>query len=336
MKDYSSIVVGSKVKLVRNLIGFEFPSMLEGDEGIKVLNKIADTILNFDQGFKIYRMKTLPELDVNIMREKKLITNRLLDAVGYGAVMLSADETISIMLNETDHICEQCMLPGLSLIAAYDKLNKFDDQILSKLDIAFDDSIGFLTSNILDIGTGMRASITLFLPALSIQGKIKDIILSLSNQGIELENDSDDDKQGEAYNYTISNASTIGRKENDYVVKLTEVAIKLSEMEIRARTELLSFKHIDDVKDKVFRAWGILTNCFKLGVDEAGKLLGELKMGVALDLIKFKEVAFLDTLMVDTQPYSLTKISGSSVANSELDKYRASFVAGILKAKRIK
>ncbi len=336
MKDYSSIVVGSKVRFLRNLLGFDFPSMLAGDEGIKVLNKLADTVLSIDDEYKLYKMKTLPELDVNIMREKRLISNRLLDAVGYGAVVLSKDENIAIMLNESDHLCEQCMLPGLSLISAFDRLNQIDSQILSKLDIAFDDSIGFLTSNISDVGTGLKASVTLFLPALTIQGKIKDIMSNLANQGVELGVLGDEDMQGTTYNYTVSNAQTIGKKESDYVVKLTEIAIKLSEMEVRARSELLTFKHIDDVKDKVNRAWGILTNCFKICVDEAGRLLGELKMGVALDLIRFKEVKFLDDLLTDIQPYSLTKISGSSVADSELDKYRASFIAGVLKTKRIK
>lgn len=335
MKDYSSIVVGSKVKLLRNLVGFEFPSMLSGDEGVKVLNKLVDNILKVDSSYKLYKMKTLPELDVNIMHEKNLISSRLLDAVGYGAVVLSLDEKVSIMLNETDHLCEQCMLPGLSLISAYDRINEIDSQILSKLDIAFDDSIGFLTSNISDVGTGLKASISLFLPALTIQGKVKNIMETLLTQGIEF-GLNEEEIHNQAYNYSLSNSQTIGRKENDIIVKLTEAAIKISDMEIRARTELLSIKYIDDVKDKIYRAWGILTNCFKVDVSEAVKLIGELKMGVALDIIRFKEVNFLDSLLRDILPYSLTKISGSKVADSDLDKYRASFLASILKTKRIK
>ncbi len=336
MKDYSSIVVSSKVKLLRNLVGFEFPSMLAGDEGIKVLNKIADTVLKLDDTFKLYKMKTLPELDVNIMFEKKLISNRLLDAVGYGAVILSDDEHTSIMINESDHICEQYVLPGLNLINAYQKLNEIDNQIMSKLDIAFDDTLGFMTSNINNVGTGLKASINLFLPALTIQNKIKDIATFLASQGIEFGLNADENMQSQAYYYTLTNAGTIGKRENEYLMLITDVAIKISEMEIRARTELLSFKYIDDVKDKVSRAWGILTNCYKISVEEAEKLIGELKMGVALDQVRFKEVNFLDNLLIDVLPYSLTKISESSVADSELDKYRAKFLAGILKSKRIK
>jgi protein arginine kinase len=270
------------------------------------------------------------------MHEKRLISNRLIDAYGYGAVILSEDENISIMINESDHLVEQCSLSGLNLISAYDRLNAIDNQILSNLDIAYDDSIGFLTSNISDVGTGMRASISLFLPALTLSGKLREIISSVSNQGIEISSLGEDELDSRAYTYIVSNSFTIGKKETDYVVRVTECVIKICEMEIRARTELLSAQNIDDVKDKVNRAWGILTNCFKIGVGEAHKLLGELKMGVALDLVRFKEVDFLDKLMIDVEPYSLTKISGSKVADSDLDKYRATFLANVLKSKRIK
>lgn len=336
MKDYSSIVVESRVRLLRNLSGFEFPSMLSGDEGIKVLNKLADSILKIDDSFKLYKVKTLPELDLNIMHEKDLISSKLMDAEGYGAVMLSSDEQVSIMLNETDHLSLNSKSKGLNLINVYDRINDIDNQILSKLDIAYDDSIGFLTSNLKDVGTGLKASITLFLPALTIAGKIKEIEYSLSNQGFDFTSIFDDEINGRAYTYTISNAGTIGRKETDYVVKVTEFAIRLCDMEVKARNEMLSASVVDDVKDKIYRAWGVLTNCYKISVEEAEQLLGELKMGVALDFLRFKDVDFIENLMVDILPYSLTKLSGSKVTISELDKYRAKFLANVLKTKRIK
>lgn len=335
MKDYSSIIVSSKVHLFRNLAGFKFPSMLEGDEGIKVLNKVADNILPLDPSFKLYKIKSLPELDVNVMREKKLLSSRLLDACGYGAVILNGNEDVSVMINETDHIHEQLTMQGLSLIKAYDKLNELDNQILSKLDIAYDDSLGFMSSNLGIVGTGLKASVTLFLPALSINGKIKDVISNIISQGFDV-NKMNDELDYQAYTYVISNSSTIGRRENEYIVKLTEIAISIAELEVKTRTELLSVRYVDDVKDKVYRAWGILTNCHKIDVDESLKLLGELKMGISLDLIKFKELGVIDNLMTNILPYSLTKISNSKVADAELDKYRAKYLSTILTSKRIK
>ena len=318
------------------MIGFDFPSMLEGEEGTKVLNKIADTVLKLDNGFKLYKMQTLPELDVNIMHEKRLISSKLMDAYGYGAVVLSENEELGLMINESDHIVESCRLTGLNLINAYDKINAFDNQILAKLDIAYDDTLGFLTSNVADVGTGLRASVEMFLPALTLSGKIKEISLMLANQGLELSSIEDDEISGKTYSYFLKNVQTLGKRETEYVVKVTEFALKIADMEVRARTELLSVLKIDEVKDKVYRAWGILTNCYKINTLEASSYLGELKMGVALDLVRFKEVGFIDNLMVDIMPYSLTKISGSKVTDAELDKYRATFLSNILKSKRIK
>lgn len=335
MRDYSSIIVSSKVRLLRNLVGFEFPSMLDGEEGIKVLNKLADNILPMDSGFKLYKVDSLPELDVNIMHENGLISSRLIDAEKYGAVILSSDENISVMINETDHMCLECHMKGLNLINAYDRLSELDGKILSKLDVAYDDSIGFLTSSLDTVGTGLKGYINLFLPALSLGGKIRDIISSLSNQGYELSSLGYEDMES-SYLFTLSNANTIGKKENDYVVKVTEIALQIAEMEIRARAELLLPANVDDVTDKVNRAWGILTNCYKISEGEARQLLGEIKMGIALDLIRFKDVDFIDKLMIDVLPYSLTKISNSKVVVSDLDKYRAKFLTNVLKTKRIK
>lgn len=336
MKDYSSIVVSSNVKFRRNLIGFNFPSTLDELSGIKVLNKLADNILKLDNDYKIYKIKTLPELDRNIMREKELISSRLLDNKDFSASILSKDEDVSIMLNEDDHIVESCVKTGLNLILAYDTLNVIDNEILSKLDIAYDDSFGFLTSNISRVGTGFEASIKLFLPGLRLTGKLNTIQEELVVQNIGLSFVSDTTALGNEYLYKVCNNNTIGQRESDYVIKLTELAIRISELEIKARNELLSNAYVDEVKDKVFRAWGIATNCYKISESEARNILTELKMGVALDIIRFKEVKCIENLINDIMPYSLTKISEMKISASDLDKYRANLLANVLKGKRIK
>lgn len=336
MKDYSSIVVSSNIKLRRNLVGFNFPLLLDEITGVKVLNKVADNVLKLDDEFKIYKIKTLSDLDKNIMLEKGLITSKILENEDFSAVILSGDEDVSVMINEEDHILESCTKAGLNLILAYDTINGYDNEILSKLDIAFDDSLGFMTSNISKLGTGLEASAKLFLPGLSLTGKIKALQQEINNQWLELEFQRDDSFRENEYMFVIRNKQTIGKRESDYVIKITEMVIRICEMEIVARSELLSKKYIDDVKDMVFRAWGIATNCYKISEVEAQKILTELKIGVALDIVRFKEISCLENLIVDVLPYSLTKISEMKVSASELDKYRASFLAGVLKSKRIK
>lgn len=335
MQDFSSIIVSSKIKLLRNLAGFTFPSMIDEEDGIKVLNKVAETVLKIKKDYKIYKVSSLPELDINVMREKKLVTSKLIDAFNFGAVILSNDETVSVMINESDHIVEQVNLVGFNLMKAFEIVSNLDDQIVSKIDIAFDNSIGYLTSNINNVGTGLKASITMFLPALSLSGAIKDIISKIQIQGFEV-NSINEDEDNHTYFYTFSNFYTIGKKENELVVRLTELAIQIANRELIARKELLSYNKLDNITDMVYRAWGILTNCYKISEDEAIKLLGELKIGIALDLLKVKDVNVIESLMVDIKPYSLTKISESKIAMSELDKFRAKFISSVLKTNRIR
>ncbi|MBE5755731.1 MAG: hypothetical protein E7341_03565 [Clostridiales bacterium] len=336
MKDYSSIVVSSSIKLLRNLSGFDFPSTLSGTTGIKVLNKLADNILKIDNEFKIYKISSLSELDVNIMFEKGLISRHLIDSNEFGAVILSKDEEIAVMLNETDHIVETSTKKGLNLISAYDRLNVIDNEILSNLDIAYDDSFGFLTSNLNQVGTGLTATVSLFLPALTITGKLKSVLSGVSNQGFEIQTISDSAQRTGEYVCTISNSQTIGKREADYIVKLTELTIKISELEIQARKELLSVGYKDEVIDRVYRAWGVLTNCHKVSAQEAQRLLSDIKIGIAIDIMRFKGADFVENLITDVMPYSLTKISESKVAVADLDKYRAKFLANILKTRRLK
>ena len=280
MKDYSSIVVSSSVKFRRNLVGFNFPSTLDEHTGIKVLNKLADTILKIDDEYKIYKTKTISEIDRKIMFEKGLLSNRLLNTIDYSATILSKDEDISIMLNEDDHIVESCTKQGLNLILAYDTLNAIDNEILSKLDIAFDDSFGFLTSNIGQVGTGLEVCARLFLPGLKITNKIKNVQAEINSQGFDIQISSDSVIKDNEYLFAITNTQTIGKRESDFIIKITEMVIRICEMEIFARNELLSKLYIDDVKDRVFRAWGIATNCYKISSNEAQKILTELKLGV--------------------------------------------------------
>ena len=336
MKDYSSIVISSSVSLRRNLQGFDFPATLDEKNGVKVLNKIADTLLLNNKDYKIYRIKTLSEIDKNIMLEKGLISEKLIYNEEISAAILSRDEDNSVLVNENDHIVECQKYDGLRLIEAYDKLNEFDNQLISQLDVAYDNFLGFLTSSIDHVGTGLRANVDLFLPGLVITGRIRNAQAEINNFGLDFQLTKTIGTKENDYAFSICNKLTIGKRETEYIVRMTELVIKICEMEIQARGELLEPKNIDDIKDKVFRAWGILTNCYKIDEIEAKNFLAEIKMGIALNFIRFKEINSIENLFCDIMPYSLTKISENKVTSIELDKYRASFLANILKTKRIK
>lgn len=334
VKDISSIVVSSRVRLARNLDKMPMPPRLNGEKGYQVLKKVVDSVKGLDE-FKIYTIKQLPEADAHVMQEKHLISNDLLEKQDFGAVILNADESISIMVNEEDHLREQCFLRGLELEKAFETLNDYDNKMLSKLDVAFSEQFGFLTSCITNLGTGMRASVMMFLPALTLSGEIRAIISSLQSRGLCVRGIYGESTGCDGYMYQISNARSLGVNEKEIIGSVKEAVLWVCELENRARQELLKSREIE-VTDKVYRAYGVLCNCYTLSSHELMQLAGEVKMGIALGLLRLKDNGVLDRLSVECMPYSLSKIAKSSLEGDQRDLFRAKYVNSVLKNQRIK
>ena len=335
MIDISTIVVSSRIRLARCLKEYVAPAILAGEDGFKVVKEVADVVLPLGD-YKVFTMQQLPALDAEVMQEKHLISSNLLENKDNGAVILSEDETISVMVNEEDHIREQCFLKGLSLDKAYEKLNQIDDSLVNKLNIAFDDSLGFLNTCITNVGTGMRASVMLFLPALTLTNEMNYIINNLSHQGLTVRGAFGEGSDALAYMYQISNSRSLGVTEKDIINKVMSSTLKLCEIELEQRKKLLANNEVA-LKDKIYRAYGVLTNAYTISAEEFMKCAGEVKIGVALGFIKFKDNSLIDKLMFDVLPSSLTKIAGQEALNELEEKtFRASFVANQLKGSRIK
>lgn len=335
MKDISSVVMSSRIRLARSLSNYPFPSHLESESGYAVIGDVVDVVLPLGE-YKVFTMQQLPALDAEVMQEKHLISKNLLENTDYGAVILSEDETVSIMVNEEDHIRAQCFLKGLSLDKAYETINKIDDALLSKLNIAFDSSLGFLNSCITNIGTGMRASVMVFLPGLTLSGEIPSIINSLSNMGLTVRGVFGEGSDAEGYIYQISNARSLSMTERDIINKVTYACLNICEAEVDARNKLMKTREIE-LKDRIFRAYGTLTNAYTISASEFMKCTGEVKIGVALGLIKFKDNSLIDKLIFDALPSTLTKMSGNeALLETDENLIRAKFVASTLKNARIK
>jgi len=335
MIDINSIVVSSRIRLARSLKNYVYPAFLQGEDGYSVIKEVADVVLPMGD-YKVFTMQQLPALDAEVMQEKHLISSNLLENKDNGAVILSDDESISIMVNEEDHIRAQCFLKGLSLDKAYENINKIDDALINKLDIAYDDTLGFLNSCITNVGTGMRASVMLFLPALTLSNEMGDIINILSNQGLTVRGVFGEGSGAQGYMYQISNARSLGVTEKDIINKVISSTLKICETEVNARKKLLENNEVE-LKDRVYRAWGILTNAYTISASEFMKCAGEIKIGLALGFLKLKDNSLIDKLMFDVLPSSLTKIAGEEALNESEEKLiRANFVASHLKNNRIK
>ncbi|MBQ7453254.1 MAG: protein arginine kinase [Clostridia bacterium] len=331
--DISSIVMSTRIRLARNLEDFPMPQRLSSSEGFEVLKQVAKAVGNLDE-FKIYTINKLPEIDAKVMQEKHLISSDLLEK-DYGAVILNNDESISIMVNEEDHIREQCFMRGLELEKAFETLSGYDDKILSNLKVAYDEKFGFLTSCITNVGTGMRASVMMFLPALTITGQIKEILPALSQKGLCARGVYGESSGADGYMFQISNEHTIGQTEKEIVGTVKEAVLRICEFENRARKNLMATQSVK-IKDKVFRALAILSNCCLLTAQELLTLAGEVKMGIALGVLRFKDNGIFDKLVVSCQPNNLTQISGRTFFDDEVDEFRAKYVNEALKNQRIK
>ncbi|MBR2909256.1 MAG: protein arginine kinase [Clostridia bacterium] len=336
MMDVNSVVISSRIRLARSLKNYVFPSCLVGEEGYKVIKEVADVVTNLDGEYKVFTMERLPALDAEVMQEKHLISSNLLNNKASGAVILSDDETISIMVNEEDHIRAQCFMKGLSLGVAYETLNKIDDALIENLDIAYDDTLGFLNSCITNVGTGMRASVMLFLPALTLSNQMNSVINNLSNQRLTVRGVFGEGSEAQGYLYQVSNARSLGVTEKDIINKVIQSTLKLCELELEARKLLVQNNDVE-LKDRVFRAWGVLTNAYTLSADEFMKCAGEVKIGIALGFIKLKDNSLIDKLLFDALPSSLTQLAGQEVLGEKEEKmFRAKFISTTLKSARIK
>lgn len=333
--DISSIVVSSRVRLARSLKNYNFPALLTGEDGYKVIKDVADIVSPLGD-YKIFTMQNLPALDAEVMQEKHLISSNLLNNKDNGAVILSSDETVSIMVNEEDHIRAQCFMKGLSLEKAYETISKIDDALMNSLDIAYDSNLGFLNSCITNVGTGMRASVMLFLPALTLTKEMPAIINALSNQGLTVRGVFGEGSEAQGYMYQISNARSLGVTEKDIIFKVINSTLKLCEAEVLQRKMLAENKEVE-LKDRVYRAWGTLTNAYTISASEFMKCAGEVKIGIALGFIKLKDNTLIDKLLFDCLPSSLTKIAGQEALGETEEKItRAKFLSSALKGVRIK
>ena len=334
MKDYSSIVVSSRIRLSRCLDGVPFPSKMDAETGRKIIRKVYNAISGEDE-FSLYTMRDLPRDEAYIMQEKHLISHDLIANEEFGAVCVNNDETISIMINEEDHIREQCLLKGLSLETAYQKLEKIDNLICKKIDLAYDEKLGFLTSCITNVGTGLRASVMLFLPALTLSGKMHAIIENLQKNGLAVRGAYGEATDYLGYLYQISNERTLGKTEREYISQIGSVVSQICDMEIEARKQLIVSREAE-VKDIVGRAFGVLTNCYLLSVEEFMRLAGEIKMGISLNIIRMKDNYIVDKLLANCAPFTLCSIAGNISTSEEEQKFRAKYVAQALKSNRIK
>ena len=321
--DFDKIIVSSRIRFARNLSGIAFPcKMNDKIEADNVINSVFNVLNDFEN----YRVCELDNKVLNSLKEKHLISEALAKNSEYGALSLSHDETISIMINEEEHIREQCILKGFSLDEALEKLYEVDDLLLDKLPIAYDNKLGFLTTCPSNLGTGIRASVMMFLPALSLTNKMQNLIDDLKQKGLTVRGNYGEGSDANGFMFQISNSKTLGISESEILDDVKNAVMEICQMELSARNNILQSKNIDLIKDKIFRSYGILKYANLMKTEEAYDFISQVKFGVCLNF--FYNISFdqLNQLLEDIQPNTLSMIYDCD-DDEKLDKYRAEYIS---------
>lgn len=316
-------IIMTRVRLARNITGFPF-KVTEPEIARETVKMVNRALVRTDT-FNLYYMANLSELKLEAMKERHLISQNLIDNRSCGAVLINGDESISVMVNEEDVIREQCFMKGLSLSEAYKRLDRVDDDLAKNLDIAYDDKWGFLTACPTNLGTGLRASVMLFLPALTVSGRITALIKEVKKLGLTVRGLYGEGSNAEGYMYQISNEVTLGVSEYDIINQVEETVQAICSAE-RDMMKKIFIKDELKTMDRAKKAYGVLTNAVLLGYNEFLSHIAEVKLGAMLGLINISDTESIDDLIIRVRPANVCEQYGKRLSAVDRDLFRAEIV----------
>lgn len=329
---YNHIAVSSRLRLARNLKDIPFPSQAN-DEKLKTVMKNGIKILNGNSdftGFKVVKLETLSPIEASFLVEKRLISFTLANINRpYRACIYNTNEVTSIMINEEDHYRIQCMLPGFQLKKVWEHIDTVDNKIEEKTEYAFNNIEGFLTSCPTNVGTGLRASVMLHLPALFLSNKLNESLSEVSKKGYTVRGFYGEGSDFQGNLFQISNQSTLGLTEIQILENLEIIVRDLIEKE-QIERDRLKMHSIDKIEDRVMRSYGILTNAKIISTTEAIDLLSNIRFGIEMGIINKNGYDTINYLMLKTQPGYLQLIKGYKMNQKQRGVARASLIRELL------
>ncbi len=327
----SDIVISSRVRLARNLAEFPFISRATDTDRVeieRVVREHIDSLRGSDhlQDEILYvDVNELEELDRQFLVERQLISRELAESQGARAVAVDRREQFSVMVNEEDHLRLQVMHSGLDLEAAWKQASHLDDLLENRMTHAYHDGLGYLTACPTNVGTGLRVSVMLHLPALVITRQIEKVFRSLQKISLAVRGLYGEGSQAMGDFYQISNQITLGLSEEDLIKKVSDVVPVLIDYERQARDFLIRESQ-ETLHDRVSRAFGILRTAQTISSEETMHLLSSVRMGLNLGLIRDVEIPTVNKLFIHTQPAHLQKLSGTELDSAGRNVERATYL----------
>lgn len=327
----SDVVVSTRIRLARNLKDYYFESKLSQEQKQEMLDKIKEIVPSLGYVLKFFLLKDMDDITKMSLVEKHLISPDF--AVKDGdekAILINDEENICIMIHEEDHLRIQVFNPGFDLESALNLAIEIDEKIGRLLGYACDEKYGFLTACPTNVGTGMRASSMVHLPALSKTGNITKVLDVINNFGMNIRGVYGEGSKVQGDLYQISNKQSLGISEKEIIKNLNVITEKIMEQERLARKIL--GKNTVELEDSVYRSYGILTNCKKIGSSECRELLSDVKLGTDLGIIKELTDLKVNELELYTKPANLQKKLGKKLDAYERDIKRAEVIKQIIQA----
>lgn len=278
----SDIVISSRIRLARNLAGYKFLSRCSNPEKSDILNKLKDVLMSLDLGDKVFYISVdkAPTLNRHLLVERHLISHHHAFGKGPRGAVIAQREFFTAMINEEDHLRLQVLKAGCQLSQCLEQINHIDDMIEKKVDYAFSPRFGYLTACPTNLGTAIRVSVMLHLPALKITGQIEKFLRATKDMNLAVRGLFGEGTEAASDFYQLSNQATLGVSEKDIVQQFENAIIpEILDYEKAARSRLLS-KDADLLNDKISRAMALLQNAHLISSQEALFLLSHLRLGI--------------------------------------------------------
>lgn len=323
-----NFVLSSRIRFARNIEMYPFPHKLNDEKGKEIVDMIESAVYTLDdakENFKsIHLWESSPEINRTYI-EKNLISENLMNNNTKSAFIMNSDETVSIMINEEDHIRLQCIAAGLNLDECFEYAEKIDNILEDKLSYAFDEKLGYLTACPTNLGTGMRASVMLHLPGLTMNNEMSGVLNALTQVGMTIRGPFGEGSKIRNNIYQISNQVTLGLSEQDIINNLKAVVSQIITQEKLSKQNIMN-NYRYELEDKIYRALGLLRSAVILSTSESMELLSNVRMGVEMGILKDVDIKTLNRLLVEVQPAMVESKFEGNLSQKDRNYNRAKIV----------
>jgi len=319
------IILSTRIRLARNLAGHHFPNHSDDGDRMKVYESCRAAIENAKgmDGSVSLRMGDLSEMERRILVERHLVSRELIEGHSGAGVVINADQSCAVMINEEDHLRLQSMLAGFHLEKVWATIDALDNSLEETLDFAYSEELGFLTACPSNVGTGLRASVMMHLPGLVITKNMEKVIRAVNQIGLVVRGWLGEGSDASGSIFQISNQQTLGESEETILKRLANVLKTVRVQEENARMRLLQTDR-NRILDRIGRAYGILRNGHLLSSGEGMSLLSLIRLGSDFGMFPKETRCLVDRLFIESQPAHVQYLAESEIESSARDSLRAS------------